>query len=95
MNLLRRRWRPLLEKAGLRRIRFHDLRHTHASPLIQRGEPLAYVKDRLGHHDPSHRGSLWGTSHQERIEALLIAWPPQPAASFMQPAMESARSNAR
>lgn len=38
-----------LEKAGLRRIRFHDLRHSFASLLIQAGEPLAYIKDQLGH----------------------------------------------
>lgn len=39
-----------LEKAGLRRIRFHDLRHTFASRLIQNQESLAYVKDQMGHH---------------------------------------------
>jgi Phage integrase family len=36
-----------LQRSGLRRIRFHDLRHTFASLLIQNGEPLAYVKDQL------------------------------------------------
>ncbi len=48
-NVKSRHFFKCLEKAGLRRIRFHDLRHTFASLLIQNGESLAYVKDQLGH----------------------------------------------
>jgi integrase len=48
-NFARRVFHPLLKRAGLRRIRFHDLRHTFASRLIQNGESLAYVKEQMGH----------------------------------------------
>src|ERR1043165_2907959 len=41
--------KPLLVKTGLRRIRFHDLRHTFGSLLIQAGASLAYVRDQMGH----------------------------------------------
>jgi integrase len=33
----------------LTRIRFHDLRHTHASLLIMDGVPVKVVSERLGH----------------------------------------------
>ena len=39
----------ILEKAELRRVRFHDLRHTFASLLIQQGESVVYVKEQMGH----------------------------------------------
>jgi integrase len=40
---------PSLERANLRRFRFHDLRHTFGSLLIEAGAPLPYVKDQMGH----------------------------------------------
>jgi len=48
-NLLRRSFYPLLEKAGLPRIRFHDLRHTAATLLLQQGVHAKIVQDLLGH----------------------------------------------
>jgi integrase len=48
-NVRNRVFVKCLERAKLRRIRFHDLRHTFASLLIQNGESPAYVKDQLGH----------------------------------------------
>lgn len=46
----RRVFHRLLAKAGLRRIRFHGLRHTFASRLLQNGESPVYVKEQMGHH---------------------------------------------
>ncbi|MED0983007.1 tyrosine-type recombinase/integrase [Bacillus paramycoides] len=37
------------ERAGVPRIRIHDLRHTHATLMLQAGEHPKIVQDRLGH----------------------------------------------
>lgn len=39
--------------AGVSRIRFHDLRHTHATLLLKAGEPIKVVSERLGHSTPA------------------------------------------
>lgn len=51
-NLLRQ-YKLLLKKAGLPNIRFHDLRHTAASLMLQQGIPAKVVQERLGHSDIS------------------------------------------
>jgi integrase len=48
-NVVLRYFLPALERAGLRRVRFHDLRHTFGSLLINEGAPLTYVRDQMGH----------------------------------------------
>jgi integrase len=42
----------LITAAKVRPIRFHDLRHTTATLLLQSGEPVQVVADRLGHASP-------------------------------------------
>jgi len=49
VNLMRRSFWPLIDKAGLPRIRFHDLRHTAATLLLQRGVHPKVVSELLGH----------------------------------------------
>lgn len=46
-----RRWERLTERAGLDDVRKHDLRHTAASWLAQRGASLAIIGAALGHRD--------------------------------------------
>jgi integrase len=48
-NLRRRSFAPLLVRAGLPEIRFHDLRHTCASLLLSRNVHPKYVQELLGH----------------------------------------------
>jgi len=49
MNLLHYHFYPLLQQAGLPRIRFHDLRHTAATLLLGRGVNPKIVSEMLGH----------------------------------------------
>lgn len=48
-NMISRSFLPLLAKAGLPRIRFHDLRHTAASLLLSQGVHPKIVQELLGH----------------------------------------------
>jgi integrase len=49
-----------LERAGLPRQRFHDLRHAHATLLIEGGVELAVVSRALGHADLGTTADVYG-----------------------------------
>jgi len=51
--MLRHHFWPALKKAKLPTIRFHDLRHTFASLLIEQGENPKYIQVQLGHSSPT------------------------------------------
>jgi integrase len=42
-------YRKLVKQAGVRLIKFHGLRHTCATLLLQVGVPIKVVQERLGH----------------------------------------------
>ncbi len=49
----------LLKRHGLKHIRFHDLRHTFASLLINNNKPLIEVSNFLGHSDISTTANIY------------------------------------
>ena len=50
-NYLTSAFPKFLEDHGLRRMRFHDLRHSCASLLLANGVPLKHIQEWLGHSD--------------------------------------------
>jgi integrase len=48
-GLFKRQFQAAQRRSGLRKIRFHDLRHTYASLLIDQGEHPKYVQTQMGH----------------------------------------------
>ena len=73
-NLGERSFDPLIEKAGVRRIRFHDLRHTCATLLLEKDVNPKIVQERLGHSDISmtlNRYSHVTPTMQEQAASIL------------------------
>jgi integrase len=48
-NVLSRSFKPLLERAGLPDVRFHDLRHSYATKLLSSGADAKIIQAQLGH----------------------------------------------
>ena len=73
-NLRNRVFKPALDRAGLRKVRIHDLRHTFASLLINQGENLKYVQQQLGHSSITttvdRYGHLMPDAHKNASEKL-------------------------
>ena len=61
-------FRKILNRAGLRPTRLHDLRHLHATELLRHGEPLHVVADRLGHKDPMVTATVYAHVSNEQGE---------------------------
>lgn len=59
-NSVRNTYKKILAKAGLRQIRFHDIRHTFATLLLSQGESPVYVKEQLGHHSIQMTVDVYG-----------------------------------
>lgn len=59
-------FRNFMKRSGVRRIRFHDLRDTHASLLAKAGVPIEVISKRLGHSDISITYDRYITVYRDR-----------------------------
>jgi integrase len=75
-------FKPLLKRAGLPEIRFHDLRHTSATLLLAQGVHPKVVQERLGHAQISvtldtysHVLPSMQVDAASRLDSMLVASP--------------------
>lgn len=63
-----------IEIAGVKKIRVHDLRHSHVAYLIEKGVDALLIRDRLGHKDIRITLNTYGHLYpnQQRIVANLL-----------------------
>lgn len=71
---LNRHFERLCERAGVRRIRVHDLRHSCATLLYDQGVPIERIQDVLGHSSPTVTKSIYVEAtrrvQQDAVERL-------------------------
>lgn len=64
----------LLKEHGLRKIRFHDLRHSCASLLLKQGVPMKQIQEWLGHSDISTTANIYAhlDSQSKQLSAATM-----------------------
>jgi integrase len=86
-NYIRRVFKRVLKKAGIREMRLHDVRHTFASLLLSQNESPVYVKEQLGHSSIQMTVDIYGhlipSSNRGAVNRLDST---QPSATYPQPA---------
>jgi site-specific recombinase XerD len=70
-NVAYHHWLKLLDKAGLARLRLHDLRHGHATLLQAAGLPIRLIADQLGHASPSTTQNVYAHGIEEQLRAAV------------------------
>lgn len=85
-NSIRYPFKRNLEKAGLREIRVHDIRHTYASLLFTDGASPVYVKEQMGHSSIQITVDSYGHMIPNSNRDMVNRLDSQPSATQPQPA---------
>ncbi|GGF24287.1 site-specific integrase [Halobacillus andaensis] len=75
-------WRRFIKRTGFKHIRFHDLRHTAATLLINQGVHAKVISERLGHADIKTTMNIYGhyvrQADEEAADKLNSLFQPSP-----------------
>jgi len=80
---LTKRWRETADSLGLEGVRLHDLRHSFATLLLEKGASLKQIQDALGHTRVSTTGDIYAhvteRIREQRTEMVEAAFdvPPE------------------
>lgn len=58
--------------SGVKRIRIHDLRHSHVALLIEMGVPILLIAERLGHDNPETTLRIYGHLYPNKHEEIAV-----------------------
>ena len=77
-NKVTKQFKSVVREAGFGSLRFHDLRHTHASLKMAEGSHLKVVSERLGHSGIGITGDLYSrvlpTVQLDAVERFGESW---------------------
>jgi integrase len=68
------RWDAAVKRSGLRRQRFHDVRHAHASLLAHNGLDMVSISKRLGHSSPTLTMNLYVHANTESDDRAVATF---------------------
>lgn len=75
-TILNRKLKSIVTKYNLKKIRIHDLRHSHAALLIEMGVSIILISRRLGHDNPETTlriyGHLYPNKQRELADSLMF-----------------------
>lgn len=69
---IKKAWATALREADIKNLRFHDLRHTFATRLVEKGVPLPVVQELLGHAKISTTMRYAHVIPHQKIEAIAV-----------------------
>jgi len=72
-DVLNKAWRELLTSLELPPMRFHDLRHSYASALIESGIDMKTLSELLGHQQMSTTANIYAHVSERMRERSLAA----------------------